>query len=159
MKFLITLSLIITLLLSPIARAENKCARPDASTNIRELSDNKAPSGFYLEIKRSYIRAYPGWQQNTIILLRSRGFKAFNGDPRDQEMGADQILTVKSLKQSSKPRLAISSVYVGPYPSGKVAEKMIPKLLAALKPLIVKEKKNDELNNRYLFLVGVVRVG
>jgi hypothetical protein len=65
---------------------------------------------------------------------------------------------VESLEQTSEPRSSISSVYVGPYPSAKTAEKIIPKLLAALKPLIVKEKKNDGLHNRYLFLVGVVRV-
>jgi len=154
----LVLSLLITWPLSPVSRAEDKCALPDASTNIRQSSANQAVSGFYLEIKRSYIRAYPGWQKATITLLRSKGFKAFNGDPEDHEMGAGKILTVKSLERTAKPRVAISSVYVGPYPSGKVAEKMIPRLLAALRPLIVKEKKNDGLNNRYLFLVGVVRV-
>jgi hypothetical protein len=35
---------------------------------------------------------------------------------------------------------------------------MIPQLLSALKPLIDDEKKDDELHNRHLFLVGVVRV-
>jgi hypothetical protein len=42
--------------------------------------------------------------------------------------------------------------------SEKTAKKMIPKVLSALRPLMVEEKKNDELNNRYLFLIGVVKV-
>jgi hypothetical protein len=42
--------------------------------------------------------------------------------------------------------------------SREAAERVIPELLLALKPLIDDEKRDDELANRYLFLVGVVRV-
>jgi len=157
MRQFLILTLLITLLISPVSQAENKYTLQDALTNIKEISTNKARSGFYLEIKRSYIRAYSGWQQNTIGLLRSKGFKAFNGVPK-HEISADNMSTVKFLEQTSEPRVIISSVYVGPYPSAKAAEQMIPKLLSALKPMIVDEKRNDELHNRYLFLVGVVSV-
>lgn len=157
MRQFLILTLLIPLLTSPISYAENRFTLQDATANVKKLPTDKARSGFYLEIKRSYIRAYSGWQKKTIALLRSKGFEAFNGDPKDQ-ISADDILSVESLEHTSEPRLIISSVYVGPYSSRKAAEKMIPKLLAALKPLIDYEKKNDELDNRYLFLVGVVRV-
>jgi hypothetical protein len=150
-------TLLIILIISPISYAENKLALQDASTHTKTTSTNKARSGFYLEIKRSYVRAYSGWQKKTITLLRSKGFKAFNGNPKNQ-ISADNILSMESMEQTSKPILIISPVYVGPFKSRKVAEHMIPKLLSALKPLIDEEKKNDGLNNRYLFLVGVVRV-
>jgi hypothetical protein len=156
MKEYLLPALLISLIISLISPARN-AALQDGPTNIKEISTNKARSGFYLEIKRSYIRAYSGWQEHTITILRSKGFEAFNAEPKD-EIRADSRLTVKSLEQSSTPKLVISSVYVGPYRSEKAAQKMIPKVLSALKPLIVDEKKNDELNNRYLFLIGVVRV-
>lgn len=118
---------------------------------------NKARLGFYLEIKRSYVRAYSGWQKKTITLLRLNGFPAFNGEP-NRKISAGEISTMESIERTSRPRLIISAVYVGPYQSRAAAEDMIPELLSALKPLVDDEKKNDELNNRYLFLVGVVRV-
>ncbi len=149
--------LLIALLISPISYAENKLTLQSNSTKIKKTSTNKARSGFYLEIKRSYVRAYSGWQKRTIALLRPKGFEAFNGNPKNQ-ISTDNILSVESLEKTAKPRLIISSVYVGPYQSREVAEHMIPELLSALKPLIDDEKKNDELNNRYLFLVRVVRV-
>ncbi|MEA2205233.1 MAG: hypothetical protein QOE77_2009 [Blastocatellia bacterium] len=148
---------LITLIIAPVSPAENDHAFQAGSTNIKEISTNKAGSGFYLEIKRSYIRAYPGWQQDTITRLRAKGFAAFNAEPKD-EIRADGKLTAQSLEQIATPKLVISSVYVGPYMSEKTAKKMIPKVLSALRPLMVEEKKNDELNNRYLFLIGVVKV-
>jgi hypothetical protein len=103
------------------------------------------------------VRAYPGWQKKTIALLKLKGFAAFNGEPKNQVI-ADNISNVESLERTSRPRLVISAVYAGRYDSRTTAEQMIPGLLAALRPMIDAEKKNDELNNRYLFLVGVVRV-
>jgi len=151
----IVIAILITLLVFPVSYSESGY-EPQARFSLKERS-NKAQPGFYLEIKRSYIRAYSGWQENTITLLRSKGFPAFNAEPKD-ETRADGRLTLKSLEQSSTPKLVISSVYVGPYESEKTAKKMIPKVLSALRPLIVREKKNDQLNNRYLFLIGVVQV-
>lgn len=124
---------------------------------MEEAATKKARSGFYLEIKRSYVRAYSGWQKKTIALLRSKGLEAFNGDPKKQS-SAGNVFSVESIEKTSKPRLIISSVYVGPYKSGEAAEHGIRELLSALKPLIEYEKKNDGLHNRHLFLVGVVRV-
>ena len=152
----IIIAILITLAVFPVSYAENGYEIQIAPFSFKEKS-NKAQSGFYLEIKRSYIRAYPGWQRKTITKLRAKGFEAFNAEPKD-EIRADSRLTVKSLEQTTTPGLVISSVYVGPYRSEKAAKKMIPKILSALRPLIVNEKKNDELNNRYLFLIGVVRV-
>jgi hypothetical protein len=148
---------LIALLVSSIAYAENKITLQSPSTKIKKTSTNKVRSGFYLEIKRSYVRAYSGWQKKTIALLRSKGFKAFNGDPKNQ-ISADNIVRMGSLEKTATPRIIISSVYIGPYNSRELAEQMIPQLLSALKPLIDDEKKDDELHNRYLFLVGVVRV-
>jgi hypothetical protein len=149
--------LLIALLISPISYAENKLTSQSSSANTKSSSTNKARSGFYLEIKRSYIRAYSGWQKKTIALLRPKGFEAFNGDPKNHDI-ADNVRNIESIEKTTKPRLIISSVYVGPYQSREQAEHRIPKLLSALKPLIDHEKKNDELNERSLFLVGVVRV-
>lgn len=132
-------------------------AGQSSSAKIKRSSTNKARSGFYLEIKRSYVRAYPGWQKNTIALLRPKGFEAFNGDPKNNDI-ADNIRNLESIEKTAKPTLIVSSVYVGPHRSREQAEHRIPKLLSALKPLIDREKKNDELHNRSLFLVGVVRV-
>ena len=157
MRRILIRAMLIALLISPISYAENKVTLQSPSTKIKKTSTNKVRSGFYLEIKRSYVRAYPGWQKKTIALLRSKGFKAFNGDPKNQ-ISADNTLSMGSLEKTATPSLIISSVYVGSYKSREVAEHMIPQLLSALKPLIDNEKKNDELNNRYLFLVGVVRV-
>jgi hypothetical protein len=149
--------LLIVLLIAPISYAENKLTLQSSSAKIKRSSTSKARSGFYLEIKRSYVRAYSGWQKNTIALLRPKGFDAFNGDPKNHNF-ADNIWSLESIEKTTKPTLVISSVYVGPYRSRQQAERKIPKLLSALKPLIAREKKNDELHNRSLFLVGVVRV-
>ena len=157
MRRILIHALLIALLISPISYAENRITLQSPSAKIKETSTNKVRSGFYLEIKRSYVRAYSGWQKKTITLLRSKCFRAFNGDPKNQ-ISADNILSMESLEKTAKPRLLISSVYIGPYKSAEVAEHMIPELLSALKPLIDDEKKNDELHNRYLFLVDVVRV-
>jgi hypothetical protein len=152
----IIIAILITLAVFPVSHAESGYEIQAARCSFEERS-NKAQPGFYLEIKRSYIRAYSGWQEHTITLLRSKGFDPFNAEPKG-EIRADSRLTVKSLEQTSTPKLVISSVYVGPYRSEKAARKMIPKVLSALRPLVVDEKKNDELDNRYLFLIGVVRV-
>ena len=152
----IIIGILITLAVFPVSYAENGYEIQGAPFSFKERS-NKAQPGFYLEIKRSYIRAYSGWQENTITLLRSKGFEGFNAEPKG-EIRADSRLTLKFLEQTATPKLILSSVYVGPYRSEKAAKKMIPKVLSALRPMIVKEKKNDELNNRYLFLIGVVRV-
>ncbi|MDQ2921933.1 MAG: hypothetical protein M3R52_10035 [Acidobacteriota bacterium] len=157
MRCLLIPFLLIALLISPIAQAENKLTPQSNSAKVKKSSTNKARSGFYLEIKRSYIRAYSGWQKKTIALLRPKGFDAFNGDPQNQSI-ADNMMSIESIEKTVKPRLVISSVYVGPYRSKEEAERTIRKLLSALKPLIDREKKNDELHNRYLFLVGVVRI-
>ena len=157
MRRILIPAVLIALLVSPISYAENKITLQSPSTKIKKTSTNKVRSGFYLEIKRSYVRAYSGWQKKTIALLRSKGFKAFNGDPKNQ-ISADNIVSMGSLEKTATPRIIISSVYIGPYKSMEVAEDMIPHLLSALKPLIDDEKKNDGLHNRYLFLVGVVRV-
>jgi len=149
--------LLLTLLITPISYAENRLTLQGSSAKIKSSTTNKVPSGFYLEIKRSYVRAYPGWQKNTIALLRPKGFEAFNGDPKNNDI-ADNIRNIEYIEKTTKPTIIISSVYVGPYRSRQQAERSIPKLLAALKPLIDREKKNDELHNRSLFLVGVVRV-
>jgi hypothetical protein len=157
MRQILISTLLISLLISSTSNAENKSTLHSASNQIKKRSTNNARSGFYLEIKRSYVRAYSGWQKKTITLLRRNGFAAFNGEPNKQ-IGAGDISNVESIERTSRPRLVISAVYVGPYHSRAVAEDMIPELLSALKPLIDEKKKNDELNNRYLFLVGVVRV-
>ena len=157
MRQILISTLLISLLISPTSNAEDKSNLHGASTQIKKRSTNKARSGFYLEIKRSYVRAYSGWQKKTIALLRLNGFAAFNGEPNKQ-ISAGDISHMESIERNSRPRSIISAVYVGPYQSSAVAEDMIPELLSALKPLIDDEKKNDELNNRYLFLVGVVRV-
>jgi hypothetical protein len=157
MRQILISTLLTSLLISPTANAENRSTLHSAATQIKKRSTNKARSGFYLEIKRSYVRAYPGWQKKTITLLRLNGFAAFNGEPNKQ-ISAGDISNIESIERTSRPRLIISAVYVGPYQSSAVAEDMIPELLSGLKPLIDDEKKNDELNNRYLFLVGVVRV-
>ena len=149
--------LLISVLSSSASNAENKSTLHGASTQIRKSPATKAPSGFYLEIKRSYVRAYSGWQKKTITLLKLKGFAAFNGEPMNR-VSAGKISNMESLEKTSRPKLIISSVYVGPYRSSAAAERMIPALLSALKPLIDAEKKDYELNNRYLFLVGVVRV-
>jgi len=157
MRRILIPAVLIALLISPISSAENQTTIQSPSTKVKKASPNKARSGFYLEIKRSYVRAYPGWQKKTIALLRTKGFKAFNGNPKNQ-ISADNIVSMGSLEKTATTRIIISSVYIGPYKSREVAEHMIPQLLSALKPLIDDEKKNDELHNRYLFLVGVVRV-
>lgn len=152
-RFLIT-ALLALLSISPALRAQNVSPIRASSAQIKISSANKAKSGFYLEIKRSYVRAHSSWQKRTITLLKFKGFAAFTGEPKSQISDNN----IKALEKTSSPRSAISSVYVGPYQSEAIAERMIPDLLAALKPLIDDEKKNDELDNRYLFLVGVVRV-
>ena len=157
MRQILIPTMLIALLSSSASNAENKSTLHGAATQIGKSSANKARPGFYLEIKRSHVRAYSGWQKKTITLLRLKGFAAFNGEPKNQ-ISTGQISNMESLEKYSRPRLIISAVYVGPYQSRAAAERMIPKLLLALKPLIDDEKKNDELNNRYLFLVGVVRV-
>ncbi|HLO00482.1 MAG TPA: hypothetical protein VK208_18635 [Pyrinomonadaceae bacterium] len=156
MRQLLTSTLLIFLIF-PCSVAGNTSSAQNAATQNPQTTSTKARPGFYLEIKRSYIRAYPGWQKETIDLLRARGFDAFNGNPKNQT-SVDRLQSMESLEQVSKPTLIISSVYVGPYKSRKTAERMVPRLLLALKPLIDAEKKNDELNSRYLFLVGVVVV-
>jgi hypothetical protein len=82
---------------------------------------------------------------------------AFNGDPKNPSF-ADDMWSVESIEKTSKPVIIISPVYIGPYRTREAAEHVVPEILLALKPLIDDEKKNDELANRYLFLVGVVRV-
>ncbi|MFN2492301.1 MAG: SPOR domain-containing protein [Pyrinomonadaceae bacterium] len=138
------------LFICPTLYAQNSSTRPGQLTPSKGTIANKAQSGFYLEIKRSYIRAYPGWQKKTIALLKPKGFKAFNGEATNQTT-ADNLSRMESLEKHVKPRLLISSVYVGPYESREAAERMIPRLLSALKALIDREKKNDGLHNRYLF--------
>ena len=157
MRRILIPTLLMALLVSPVSHAENKLTPQNAPAKIKKASTNKARSGFYLEIKRSYVRAYSGWQKKTIARLRAKGFAAFNGDPKNPVF-ADNIWSMESIEKTSKPVIIISPVYVGPYQTREAAEHVIPELLRALKPLIDDEKKNDELTNRYLFLVGVVRV-
>ena len=157
MRRILIPTLLMALLVSPVSHAENKLTPQNAPAKIKKAPTNKARSGFYLEIKRSYVRAYPGWQKKTIARLRAKGFAAFNGDPKNPSF-ADDMWSVESIEKTSKPVIIISPVYVGPYRTREAAEHVIPELLLALKPLIDDEKKNDELANRYLFLVGVVRV-
>jgi len=157
MRCLLVLILLIALLVSSISDAKNNVTLQKASTELEKTSTNKARSGFYLEIKRSYVRAYSGWQKKTIALLRPKGFLAFNGNPKNRMM-ADNIWSVEAIEKTSKPVNIMSAVYIGPYQTREAAERMIPELLLALKPLIDDEKKNDELNKRHLFLIGAVRV-
>jgi len=154
---ILLLILQIALLIPPTSHAENSRTLQESPNPVKERSSNKAQPGFYLEIKRSYVRAYAGWQKRAIGLLRAKSFQAFNGDPQ-YRITESNLVTIEFLKKTSKPTQIISPVFIGPYPSGEVAEKKIPELLSALKPLIDDEKKNDELHNRHLFLVGVVRV-
>jgi hypothetical protein len=155
-QFLLS-SFLIALLISSTSNAQNESTPHGTSTQLERKYTNKVSSGFYLEIKRSYVRAYSGWQKKTISLLRVKGLVAFNGEPQNQ-IYAGNVSNVESMERTTKPRSIISAVYVGPYQSRALAEDMMPKLLSALKPLIDEEKKTDELNNRHLFLVGVVRV-
>ena len=157
MRQILVPTLLSVLLISQSSPAEDRPKLQTLSTQIKKRPANKARSGFYLEIKRSYVRAYTGWQKKTITLLRSKGFDAFNGDAKNQ-VSAENIISIESIEKTSKPTLVISSVYIGPYPTEQQAESMIPELLSALKPLIDHEKKSDGLHNRHLFLVGVARV-
>jgi hypothetical protein len=155
MRTVLLATLLTSLLISPALPNENRPTLQRASPP--KESTNRAKAGFYLEIKRSYLRAYPGWQKKTISLLRRNGLAAFDGEPNNRTI-AGEITNIESLEKISRPKSVIGAVYVGPYRSRAVAEQMMPELLSALKPMIDREKKNDELNDRYLFLVGVVKV-
>lgn len=155
MRRILLATLLTSLFISPALHVGNASSyqRPSPPKKFTRNAD----VGFYLEIKRSYVRAYPGWQKKTINLLKRNGISAFNGEPINRTV-AGELTHFESLEETSQPKSVIGAVYAGPYPSRAVAEQMIPKLLSALKPLIDREKKHDELNNRYLFLVGVVEV-
>jgi hypothetical protein len=155
MRRLLLATLLTSLLISPVLLARNG-STPQRASSQKKFS-NQASAGFYLEIKRSYVRAYPGWQKKTISLLKLNGIAAFNGEPHNR-ITTGAVTSIESLEETSRPKSVVGAVYVGPYASRAVAEQTIPELLLALKPLINREKKHDELHNRYLFLVGVVEV-
>lgn len=148
------LSVVLTLA-SP--RAEKITHPQSAISKIENYSNIRSRPGYYLEIKRSYLRAYSGWQRKTIALLRSRHFSAFTGQPQNMTT-VDGVMTTESLVSTTKALNTTSSVFVGPYSTKADADERISEVLAALRPLIKKEKQRDQLQNRYLFLVGVVRV-
>ena len=157
MSRLLINAVLVALCVSHVPHAGNVHALQAPAARSGKASARQAPSGFYLEIKRSYVRAYPGWQKKTIALLKAKGFAAFNGNPRGRTV-TDEMQSVESVEKTARPINVVGAVYVGPYQTREAAEESITPLLAALKPLIDDEKKNDELHNRHLFLVGVVRV-
>ncbi len=150
-------ALLIALCVSHVTHARSVLALQAPAAKSGKAPARQAPRGFYLEIKRSYVRAYPGWQKKTIALLKAAGFAAFNGKPRGRVV-AGETPGFESIEQTAKPVSDIGAVYVGPYHTREEAEARITSLLAALKPLIDDEKKGDGLHNRHLFLVGVMRV-
>src|SRR6266545_2418122 len=116
MRQILVSTFLICLFIASTAKSENRSTLHSASTQIKKRFTNKARSGFYLEIKRSYVRAYSGWQKKTITLLRLNGFAAFNGEP-NKRISIREISTMESIERTSRPRLIISAVYVGPYQS------------------------------------------